>query len=294
MAQQPNLTPFEGEGDPDRGAIPHDPSPSEYAALASRDSALPGSPEPSPESAPQGWTYGDILVVVGFAILTQLLVNIGLFLVVLAVGWVRGVRSNPIDLMTSASVLLPVQLVWWILIFWIIYRIVRARDRRPFAQAIGWVWPQRPAGTYILGGALLAVSVGAFSALLPQSHRKMPMEELFRDPKSIFLLALFGVLIAPPIEELLFRGFLFPVVERSHGSAAAIGVTAALFSLVHAAQYGWAWQNLLLLGYVGVVFGAVRAATHSLVPSTLMHAAYNFTLFAGLYAASDHFRHLNF
>lgn len=271
----------------ERGAAGLDsaPGPEQFSAPA---------PASAPEPARNGWTYADLFVVIGFALITQVLVNVGLFLVVLAVGWVRGARSNPMELMMRASVLLPVQLLWWVLVFWVIYRIVRARDSRSFAQAIRWVKPPRPLTFYVMSGALLAVSVGVLSQVLPESHRKMPMEELFRDPASIFLLAIFGVFIAPPIEELLFRGFLFPVLERAHGPAVAVGVTAALFSLVHAAQYGWAWQNLLLLGYVGVVFGAVRAASQSLVPSTLMHAAYNLTLFAGLYAASDHFKHLNF
>lgn len=286
--QEPNELPPSGAGpQPQEG-------PSADGAASPGQSGFAAAQPSAEKPAPGGWTYVDLFVVIGFALMMQVLVNVGLFLAVLAVGWTRGARSNPLELMTRASVLLPVQLVWWILVFWIIYRIVRARDPRSFAEAVGWVKPPGPLATYAMGGALLAVSVGVLSSILPQSHRKMPMEELFRDPKSVFLLALFGVFIAPPIEELLFRGFLFPVLERAHGAAVAVVATASLFSLVHAAQYGWAWQNLLLLGYVGVVFGAARAASHSLVPSTLMHAGYNLTLFVGLYAASDHFHHFNF
>ena len=102
------------------------------------------------------------------------------------------------------------------------------------------------------------------------------------------------MLIAPAVEELLFRGFLFPVIERANGTRAAVLGTSVLFSLLHAQQYGWNWQNLVVLSYVGIVFGTVRAISGSLVPSTLIHASYNLTLFVGLYAASDRFRQFNF
>ena len=105
---------------------------------------------------------------------------------------------------------------------------------------------------------------------------------------SITLLVIFGVLVAPVVEEMLFRGFIFSVVDRSLGAAAAVVSTSLLFSLPHGVQYGWRWQNLLLLTAVGVAFGAGRAWTGSVRPSALMHASYNATLFAGLLFAGEH------
>ena len=52
-------------------------------------------------------------------------------------------------------------------------------------------------------------------------------------------------------------------------------------------QYGWRWQNLLMLLGVGAVFGTLRARTGSILPSTLVHASYNATLFAAVYLAGD-------
>ena len=260
-------------------------------------------PEPVPEAPPsvsealpppRGWTYWDVALVVGFAFAAQIFVFVGAMVAMLLLRQARGGSFSYAEAMSSAGFVLSAQFLWWLAVFWLVYRIVRARDPRPFREAIGWVWPTRPLGLYLAGGALLALSVAAMSKILPMPKQKMPMELLFRDPKSAFLLAGFGVLIAPLVEELLFRGFLFPVMQRVHGTLVAVAATAGLFSLVHASQYGWAWQNLLLLGYVGTVFGTVRAISGSLVPSTLLHAAYNFTLFAALYAASNRFQNMNF
>ena len=84
--QEPNelppLDPSEERGDPSLDSAPREQFPAPQ-------------PASTPEPAANGWTYADLFVVIGFALITQVLVNIGLFLVVLAVGWVGGARSNP-------------------------------------------------------------------------------------------------------------------------------------------------------------------------------------------------------
>lgn len=269
---------------------PQEPSPPEPAPAPA---AEPVVQEPPPETSPdQSWTYVDLAVAAVFAVAAHLLV-LGFGLVaMLLIRQARGASFSLTEAFTSASFVLPVQFAWWVLVFWIVYRIVRVRDPRPFREAIAWVRPASPVAIYLVGGAVLALSVAALARLLPLPREKMPIEQLFRDPTSAFLLAGFGVLIAPVIEELVFRGFLYPVVERAHGAVAAVVSTAVLFSLVHAPQYGGAWQNLLLVGYVGVIFGAVRAVSGSLVPPTLVHAGYNFTLFTVAYLASNRFQNL--
>lgn len=251
------------------------------------------APQPSEPSA-HGWTFADVIFVAGFAFGAQILVYVVALLALALLGQLRGGALTLSDVAARASFVLPVQFAWWAVVFWVIYRVVRARDPRPFREAIGWVRPRLPLGVYFSSGALLALSVAALAWLLPSPKKHTPMEQLFRDPLSAVLLAVFGVLIAPAIEELLFRGFLYPVVARMYGAVAAVLSTAALFSLVHAPQYGWAWQNILLLTYVGVVFGAIRAWSGSLIPSTLVHAAYNLTLFAGLFASTKGFRNFTF
>jgi membrane protease YdiL (CAAX protease family) len=231
---------------------------------------------------PGGWTYLDVFFFVLFAIPAYVLAVAVCFAVF------RLFDAVPTgQFLTCAPLVVAVQLVWWILLLGFIYGVISIKYRLPFGPAIGWRALNRPPTVYLLWGILLAVSVGVFSHWLPPSTEKMPIEELIRDRSSLILLALFGVLLAPAIEELVFRGFLYAAIERSHGSLSAVLVTSAIFSLPHASQYGWRWQNLLLLTYVGIIFGAVRARTQSVVPSTLLHTGYNATLFAGLFAAGD-------
>ena len=50
-----------------------------------------------------------------------------------------------------------------------------------------------------------------------------------------------GVLLAPVLEETIFRGYIYPVVARSFGINAGILVTGTLFGLLHASQLWGGW-----------------------------------------------------
>ncbi len=76
--------------------------------------------------------------------------------------------------------------------------------------------------------------------------------------------------IAPLFEELLFRGFLYGAL-RSHMGAAAANVAQALtFAVLH-----FTARKVLVLFALGVVLGLVRERTGHLLPSVILHAAWN-------------------
>ena len=68
--------------------------------------------------------------------------------------------------------------------------------------------------------------------------KDLPMDRLFRTSFDAWILAVFGVLIAPLMEELFFRGFLYPVLARRLGYILSIVLTGLRFALVHAQQLG--------------------------------------------------------
>jgi CAAX protease family protein len=84
-----------------------------------------------------------------------------------------------------------------------------------------------------------------------------------------------GVVIVTPIgEETLFRGFLFRGLLRSPNDAwLAIGVTAALWALIHV-QYDWYVISQVFA--FGLVIGWLRWASGSTLLTMLLHAMINF------------------
>ena len=77
-------------------------------------------------------------------------------------------------------------------------------------------------GEKALGLAVRLVSLGlsagwcvqAFSSLIPMP-KSIPMDSFFRTPSDVWLVTLFGTLLAPLFEEIAFRGFLLPAFSIS-------------------------------------------------------------------------------
>jgi membrane protease YdiL (CAAX protease family) len=77
-------------------------------------------------------------------------------------------------------------------------------------------------------------------------------------------------LAAPLGEELFFRGFALPALQKSWGPAAAIFVSGALFSLLHVDKVGF-----IGLMEIGIVLAALRYWSGSLWAAILGHAVNN-------------------
>jgi membrane protease YdiL (CAAX protease family) len=85
-------------------------------------------------------------------------------------------------------------------------------------------------------------------------------------------------------EELAFRGFMQPLFTRSWGPAPGILLSAICFGILHLPQYGFSWQHGVLISLAGAAFGWMRWVSKSTMGSTVMHSAYNLTLFLGFFA----------
>jgi len=157
---------------------------------------------------------------------------------------------------------------------------------------VHWNFPKAKAIlTYVFIGIGLAV-VGQFIGHFLPMPKALPIEKLFAEKTSAYLLVTFGVLVAPLVEELLFRGLIFPVATRALGMIGGTVLTALLFSLVHQSQLAQAWAPLLVIFGVGLVLTVVRARTNSLAASWIVHFSYNATLFAVLFYLTSGFNHL--
>lgn len=179
-------------------------------------------------------------------------------------------------------VVVSLQMVVWTPALGYILFVVKRRYGLPLREGVAWRRLRRPAISYARTGVLLALGSALATVALSDPAEVSPLDKLFADRDSLWVLALFGVLLAPVLEEVVFRGFLFAAFERMHGGAVALAATTAVFALLHGSQYGWQWQRLAILAAVGCVFGAVRLQSGSSKASTIVHAAYNALLLLAL------------
>ena len=221
-----------------------------------------------------------------FSVAALLVVSVVCISVYFGLGYFLGWNIDLGESSSKATIAIVIQGLASVLVFAFMYTLITVKYELPFGSVIAWrpieYRPLFHGAAYCGAGILLAFTVGLASHVMSMPEQPTPFEDLLRDPSSLLLVAAFGIAIAPVVEETIFRGFVFSVFERAHGRLAAVVITAGSFSLIHGPQYGWHWQILVLLLYVGIVFGAVRAKTRSIVPPTIIHAAYNMTLVIGL------------
>jgi membrane protease YdiL (CAAX protease family) len=87
---------------------------------------------------------------------------------------------------------------------------------------------------------------------------------------SPWLLLVGGAVIAPVVEEIFFRGFVFAGLRQAYGWKRAAVISSALFALLHLTPA--AFMPIFLLGYI---FAYLYHRSDSIWPATLMHVLTN-------------------
>ncbi|MGI9105872.1 MAG: CPBP family intramembrane glutamic endopeptidase [Pyrinomonadaceae bacterium] len=183
----------------------------------------------------------------------------------------RAAQTDPLFILISVVVVLPTHL----LTFGMGWVLVTSFGKRPFGEAVGWSWGAqfgfwKCAGLAIglwLCGILLAKLIGG---------QETDLERIIASSNAArFGLAFLAVATAPIVEEVVYRGVLFPPLQRSGGTSAAIVIVSLLFASVHVIQY---WNNLGVIAAVTLlsfVLTWVRARTGRLLPCFVIHFVFN-------------------
>jgi membrane protease YdiL (CAAX protease family) len=211
------------------------------------------------------WTYEDLGLFIGSVI--------PVFVLAILAVQVIPMRGGAVQALLYQSLI-------YALLLGVLYLLVAWRYRQPFWQSLGWSVFRLPFLCAAVG-PLLAITTSVLGVLIKAPPTPSPIEDLISDRRSLFVMMLFLTIFGPVFEELVFRGFLFPLLARTLGPWPGILLAATPFALVHGSQYHWHWQHLTLVGLAGVVFGFVRYKTGSTAAATLAHTGYNATLFVG-------------
>ena len=234
------------------------------------------------------WTGLDVLQI---AVLT--IVSIMIFLPTVAAAAQRLLypRLGFVEVLKYPLVSVGAQLLAYILVLGFMVSVVKRVPGREFWKEVRWKWPATWSA-YLLAGVILSVGLQGVAHVLPMP-KELPIDRFFQTKQEAWALAVFGMTLAPLMEELFFRGFLYPVLVRRLGVGVAVFLTAASFALLHALQLGMAWGPVLVIFLVGLTLTITRAVTKSVAPGFLMHVAYNGTISVLIFIATGGFRHLD-
>lgn len=166
-----------------------------------------------------------------------------------------------------------------VLTFLMCYLLVTGRRKYPLGKTLGLSWPSRwstlkgllvcvlIAGALFGGGALITY-------YLPGEKTQLDML-IESSAGARVVTALLAVVTAPVVEEMVYRGILYPAMANVFGSAFAIAIVSILFAGVHYLQYQ---NNLAVVGVISLVsitLTAVRAYTRRLLPCLVIHLVFN-------------------
>jgi membrane protease YdiL (CAAX protease family) len=229
---------------------------------------IPLEPAPPERREYPFWSYEDLLFFLGIC-------APALFVAVLVV---KGLGAA-LPLGKPFQGLLA-QLIWYALDFTALVVLLRIRYGQPFWRSLGWKFPFPGIFASLFGGPILAIALGYLGIVFRTPETQLPFQQMLENRPTVILFAIFVVILGPLCEELAFRGFLMPLLMRSFGAASGIIGTGLLFGLLHAPEYGWHWQHVVLIGTAGSVFGWARYKTGSLAAAVFLHSTYNLMQFA--------------
>jgi hypothetical protein len=142
-------------------------------------------------------------------------------------------------------------------------------------------------GGYLAAFGLVTVAGLVIQALGTETAQNTTAQMAQETPEILLVLIPASFLIIGPGEEILFRGIVQRRLREAFSPAPAIVIAAAFFAAIHyLALSGPSLARLntiAILFFPSLVFGAAYEYTENLVVPSLIHGAYNATLFSLLY-----------
>jgi membrane protease YdiL (CAAX protease family) len=267
-----------------------------------------------PEDLRITWSWAHLFVFLSFGFGSLLIVQIGaLFL--LSANRHLSQRQLQQLIESKPQFLVGTNVLWYALLFLFLYMTLAVLRGLPFWRSLGWkklkadpILGKANPWMYFLSGCGLAIFVAVAGSRVKESEH-VPIQELFKSRTGAMLLMTMAVLVAPLVEETIFRGYLYPLfASKFSGLAEGLGADSAralrfgtvlgiittgiLFGLMHGAQLGWTWELVGLLSLVGVIFTFARAWTGTVFASFLLHLGYNSMIAITSILATKGFTHM--
>lgn len=243
-------------------------------------------PEPPPPAT--NWlAWLDVVKAFGFWILSVLILGVVPILVaapylvykVSALGQAAllpdALRSDKMLIFYSVIGIVPAHL----LTLYLAYLVVTEGGRRPFWRSIRWEWPDNTTPTIVIILSILTALVLygiAFGVTSLYGGEKTDLDMLIESSMYTRVATAFiAFATAPLIEEVIYRGVIYPAVEKVLGMGFAIVVVSLLFAGIHVFQYRSNLAVILVITLLSITLTVARAVTGKLIPSFIIHLIFN-------------------
>jgi membrane protease YdiL (CAAX protease family) len=202
----------------------------------------------------------------------------------------EAIGSDKTLLFLSVLGILPTHLLTLV----IAWMVVSEGGRRPFWKAIGFDWPEgtnKKLATMLSVGLALVLLGLAYLVTTFFGGQKTQLDVLIESSLATrFATAFVALATAPLVEEVIYRGVLYPAVEKAArmvmmvltpalekplGMGIAVTFVSLLFAGVHVFQYYNNISVILVITILSITLTVVRAVTGKVFPAFIIHLVFN-------------------
>jgi membrane protease YdiL (CAAX protease family) len=157
----------------------------------------------------------------------------------------------------------------------IVWAIATRFGKFSIVQTLGLSWNGKFTLARSIGLAIILYGA-AFLLTLAFGGQGTALDRLVESSRAAALMIAFlAVATAPIVEESIYRGILYPAIERVSGARIAVILVTVLFAVPHVPQY---WPNIaviLSITVLSVALTVLRARTGRLLPCIAVHFVFN-------------------
>lgn len=187
--------------------------------------------------------------------------------------------SDPTILFLSVLGVLPAH----VLTFGAAWLLVTRNGKRPFWRTLNWSWTRRlelmDYVAIVWGFSFLAVVlyvVSGFVTKLIGGGEPTDIEMLVKSSAATRItLAVLATATGPLVEEVIYRGVLYPAVQKVLGAVWSVVIVSFLFTFVHVFQYRNNWGVITAIAILSVTLTLTRAISGRLLPCFIIHMVFN-------------------
>jgi membrane protease YdiL (CAAX protease family) len=157
----------------------------------------------------------------------------------------------------------------------IVWAIATRFGKFSIVQTLGLSWNGKFTLARSIGLAIILYGA-AFLLTLAFGGQGTALDRLVESSRAAALMIAFlAVATAPIVEESIYRGILYPAIERVSGARIAVILVTVLFAVPHVPQY---WPNIAVIRSItllSVALTVLRARTGRLLPCIAVHFVFN-------------------
>lgn len=161
-----------------------------------------------------------------------------------------------------------------VITFALCWAVITKFKKFPFRETVGWklggfkIWH--------VAAIIVAFFLVAWGMTSIFGEQENDITRILKSSRTaVYIIAFLATFTAPIVEEVVYRGILYPAVQKRFGVIAGVITATFLFAGVHYFQYWGDITALTMVTLLSFILTMVRVKTGNLLPCIILHFVFN-------------------